>query len=263
MMNILYLTKMPANFIGGVWYVINNYYPLFIRGMITTLVLAVFGTLFGLLIGMFISLIRQIKISDRDNPITKITKRISRFLALVYVQYLRGTPMLVQGMLAHLLIHKAGYRIDPIVLGVIVVSVNTSAYIAEILRASIQAIDTGQLEAARAIGMSETQGMFYFVIPQALKNAIPAIGNEFVANTKDSAVLNAIMVSELFFQANIISQITYRPLEPLFVISLIYLFTTLLSAKLLDMLEARFEGTEKVGAGSLANTIHHFGKDKK
>lgn len=260
MANLIMTSKMPDSFFKGVIFVIKNYHNLFLQGIITTLALAIFGTLFGLIIGMFISLLRQTKVTDRDSLFVGFFKKMVSLLSLIYVQYLRGTPMLVQGMMVHLMINRAGYRIEPLVLGIFVVSINTSAYIAEILRASIQAIDKGQMEAARAIGMNETQGMFYFVIPQALKNAIPAIGNEFVANTKDSAVLNAIMVAELYYQANRISLITYRPLEPLFVISLVYLTTTLLSAQLLHFIEKKLDAPESIGTGFLANTIHHHQK---
>lgn len=253
---------MPDSFFGGVWFVIEKYGSLFFKGLFITLLLALCGTLFGLIIGLFISLIRQIKITQHDSLLSKTLKKIGHIFSIVYIQYFRGTPMLVQGMILHLGLSRAGYTFEPLFLGIVVISINTSSYMAEILRASIQAIDKGQLEAARAIGMTESEGMRYFVLPQALKNAIPAIGNEFVVNAKDSSVLNVIMVAELFYQAKIIGQITYRTLEPLFVISLVYLTITILSTYFLNYIEDRMDAPKRTYPTSMTHKVHHFKKER-
>lgn len=235
--SLLFSNVMPDTFIEGCIWVIEKYGTLFIKGFLNTLILAITGTVFGLMLGLVISLIRQSTITERDGFIQKAVKKIGRFLSIVYIQYLRGTPMLVQAMIVHLIISNAGYRMESMALGIIVISVNTSAYMAEILRSSINGIDKGQLEAARALGMTQNEGMRYFVLPQAIKHAIPSIGNEFVTNAKDSSVLNVIMVAELFYQAKIIGQITYRSLEPLIIVSLIYLTITLASTYILNKIE--------------------------
>lgn len=250
--------NMPHDFIGGMAYVLEKYGNLFLKGFFTTLLLALFGTVFGLIIGMVISLMRQTKITIHDSFIIKLSKKIGHVFSTIYVQYLRGTPMLVQGMIVHLGLSRAGFKVNPLLLGIVVISINTSAYMAEILRSSIGAINKGQLEAARALGMTEVQGMRYFVLPQAFKNALPAIGNEFVVNAKDSSVLNVIMVAELFYQAKIIGQITYRPLEPLILISLIYLTITILSTYLLNKLEQKMDKPKGTYPTSMTHQIYHF-----
>lgn len=256
------LTTMPSDFFGGILFVIQEYLHLFIKGLWTTLLLALIGTILGLMIGLVISLIRQTKITKRDKLLARLIKKSAHTISIIYIQYLRGTPMLVQGMIVHLGLSRAGFKVNPLLLGILVISINTSAYMAEILRASINAIDKGQLEAARAIGMTETQGMRYFVLPQALKNAIPAIGNEFVVNAKDSSVLNIIMVAELFYQAKIIGQITYRPLEPLILISFIYLTITVVSTYLLNKLEKKMDSPKGTYPTSMTHEVHHFKKEE-
>lgn len=253
--------KMPDTTLKGMTFLLNKYGNLFLKGFLNTIILALCGTIFGLIIGLVISLIRQTDITEHDTFPKAFLKKLGHVFSIIYIQYLRGTPMLVQGLLVHLTISKAGYQINPLILGIAVISINTSAYMAEILRSSIQAIDKGQMEAARSIGMTETQGMRYFVLPQALKNAIPAIGNEFVVNAKDSSVLNIIMVSELFYQAKVIGQITYRPIEPLLIVSLIYLLITIVSTHILNRVEIKMDTPKGTYPTSMTHQIHHFRKD--
>ena len=260
---LLLLTKtIPPDFFGGMLYIIEKYSSMFFNGFINTLILALLGTIFGLLIGLVISLIRNQEVSNRDSFIKRSLKRFGRGASIIYIQYLRGTPMLVQATIVHLGLGRMGLEMNSLLLGIAIISVNTSAYMAEILRASIQAIDPGQMEAARAIGMTETQGMRYFILPQALRNAIPAFGNEFVVNAKDSSVLNVISVAELYYQAIIIGGISYRPIEPLIVISLIYLTITLISSKILSIVEKKLDAPKGTYPSSTTHAHHHL-KTKK
>ena len=123
--------------------------------------------------------------------------------------------------------------------GIVIVSINTGAYMAEIIRAGIQSLDKGQNEAARSIGMSNFQAMFYIILPQAIKNAFPAIGNEFVVNIKDTSVLNVIGATELFFQSSTVAGNTYRFSETFFVAALIYLVLTFSTTRVLAVIERR------------------------
>ncbi|QIK70915.1 ABC transporter substrate-binding protein/permease [Erysipelothrix sp. HDW6C] len=232
---------MPSGFIAGVGFLLQNYWPMFLNGLGTTLLIALCGTFFGLIIGLVIAGLRQIKVNSRDRSIVKFIKKINTIVTTCYVQYLRGTPMMVQGILFYYGIRATGFEISPLISGIIVISVNTSAYMSEVIRAGIQSIDPGQNEAARSLGMSEIQTLRYIILPQALRNAIPAIGNEFVVNIKDSSVLNVILVAELFFQGNRISGIYYRQMESFFIISLIYLTLTLISTKILAYIEERLD----------------------
>lgn len=231
------MTSIPDGFLPAVVFLIKNNWQFFLYGLMVTLIVSLLGTLFGLILGMPISMLRNIKIHSHDRTSTKVFKRINLFIWNSYVQYIRGTPMMVQAILVYYGLRSYNIALTPIFAGVLVITINTSAYIAEILRAGIQSVDPGQNEAARSIGLNERQTMMHIILPQALRNAIPAIGNELVANIKDSAVLNAIAVTDLFFQANKLNGVYYRQLEPFFIISLIYLALTLLSSKLLKMIE--------------------------
>lgn len=251
---------IPHDFIGGVLYILQRYGSLFVKGLINTLILALLGTIFGLILGLLISLIRTQEDNDSDKTLTRLLKKTGRGFSIVYIQYLRGTPMLVQGMMVYLGLSNMGIKVNSLLLGVVVISVNTSAYMAEILRASITGIDKGQMEAARSIGMTQTQAMRYFILPQAIRNAIPAFGNEFVVNAKDSSVLNVISVAELYYQATMVGSIHYRYIEPLFVISLIYLTITLVSTKVLNYVEVRMDRPKSMYPSSDTHHHHHIEK---
>lgn len=232
--------SIPDGFLPAVVFLIKNNWQFFLYGLMVTLIVSLFGTLFGLILGLPISMLRDIKIGERDSKIIRILKKVNLFVWNSYVQYIRGTPMMVQAILIYYSLRSI-IALSPIVAGVVVITINTSAYIAEILRAGIQSVDVGQNEAARSLGLTQRQAMVNVILPQALRNAIPAIGNELIANIKDSAVLNAITVTDLFFQANKLNGVYYRQLEPFFIISLIYLALTLISSKLLSKLEAHID----------------------
>jgi putative lysine transport system permease protein len=129
------------------------------------------------------------------------------------------------------------FRNAKIFAGIVIVSINTGAYMAEIIRAGIQSLDKGQNEAARSIGMNNFQTMLFIILPQAIKNAFPAIGNEFVVNIKDTSVLNVIGVTELFFQSTTVAGIIYRFSDTFFVTALIYLFLTYSTTLVLKYVE--------------------------
>ncbi|MBK2403401.1 transporter substrate-binding domain-containing protein [Erysipelothrix sp. strain 2 (EsS2-7-Brazil)] len=251
---------MPSGFFAGVGFLIQNNWKLFLNGLGITLLIALTGTTFGLIIGLVIAGLRQIKISERDKGITRLLKRLMNVIVTAYVQYLRGTPMMVQGILIYYGLRGLEVAISPLTAGIIIISINTSAYMSEIIRAGIQAIDKGQNEAARSLGMTEAQTLRYVILPQAIRNAIPAIGNEFVVNIKDSSVLNVITVSELFFQGNRLTGIYYRQMEPFFIVSLIYLVLTICSTQILNMIEKRMDAPKGSYPASVTHKVHF---DKK
>lgn len=252
---------MPSGFFAGVGFLIKNNWKLFLNGLGVTLLIALTGTTFGLIIGLFIAGLRQVKITPRDNGITRILKRTMNFIVSAYVQYLRGTPMMVQGILIYYGLRGLEVAISPLTAGIIIISINTSAYMSEIIRAGIQAIDKGQNEAARSLGMTESQTLRYVILPQAIRNAIPAIGNEFVVNIKDSSVLNVITVSELFFQGNRLTGIYYRQMEPFFIVSLIYLVLTICSTQILNLIEKRMDAPKGSYPASVTHKIHFENKE--
>lgn len=242
---------MPKGFIAGIIFLLKNNSTQFINGVLATLMIALVGTVFGLIIGLGLALIRNNKIKKHDSTITKVIKFTLDKLTGLYIQVLRGTPMMVQSILFYYGLHSVNIPISAMASAFIIISINTSAYMAEILRASIQAIDKGQMEAALSIGMSEMQAMIHIILPQALRNSIPAVGNEFIVNLKDSSVLNVITVSELFYQANRLNGIYYRQLEPFTIIAILYLIMTLVSTKILNIVEDHLDHPRSSGPSSL------------
>lgn len=151
--------------------------------------------------------------------------------------------MMVQAVFFYYLLRSLLHW-TPLTAGMIIISVNTGAYMSEIIRSGIQSVDRGQIEAAKSIGMTNFQTMIHVIFPQALKNTLPSIGNQLIVNIKDSCMLNAIGVTELYFQATSIAGSTMRYIEVYFVTALIYLTLTTLATLLLDWIEKRFSGVK-------------------
>lgn len=223
--------------------ILSRYWPSFWLGVRFTLTLAICGTLIGLVIGLVIGGLRTFKAEKRDSLLTKIGKGILQVFLTIYIEVFRGTPMMVQAIFIYYGF-KPVFNWDPLVAGIAVISINTGAYMAEIIRAGIQSVDPGQKEAARCLGMSNFQAMLLIVIPQAIKNAFPAMGNEFIVNIKDSSVLNVISVTELFFQSSSIAGSIYRFPETFFITACIYFILTFTVSRILNAIEKRFYTTK-------------------
>jgi putative lysine transport system permease protein len=171
--------------------------------------------------------------------------KIVNVMISIYVEFFRGTPMIVQAMVIYYGSAMAfGINMDRTMAAIFIVSINTGAYTAEIVRGGIISIDKGQFEAAHAIGMNHAKTMLHVVLPQVLRNILPAIGNEFVINIKDTSVLNVISVSELFFQTKSVAGATFSYFESFFVACIIYLIMTLIVTRILRLLERRLDGPE-------------------
>lgn len=225
-----------------------NYWPLYLKGTYYTIILAIVGTVVGFLIGLLIGVVRTIPVyKGGETGITGrsvLLKTVNAILA-VYIDVIRGTPMMVQAILFYYgLTEFAGINIGSLPSAIIVITLNTGAYLAEIVRGGIHSVNKGQTEAAKAIGMNHFTTMLYVVLPQAIRNILPSIGNEFIVNLKDSSVLNVIMVGELFYATNTIRGIFYRTYEPFLITAFIYLTLTFVSSKLLRYLEKRMDGPE-------------------
>ena len=223
--------------------ILAKYYPSFLLGIRTTLIVAISGTLLGLLIGLFVGGFRAIRLDKTVSGSKKVIKRILDVMARIYIEVFRGTPMMVQAVFIYYLVYTNIVRWDKMTAAIFVISINTGAYMAEIVRSGIQAIDPGQNEAARSLGMSSMQTMMDVILPQAIRNAFPAIGNELIVNIKDSSVLMIISITELMFQSNSIAGTTYRFTETYFLTAMIYLFLTGLSSIILGMIEKRMNHT--------------------
>lgn len=220
-----------------------KYFPSFIFGVKNTLLIALVGTFFGLIIGLLVGAIKAIKIEKSDKTHIKIIKKILHIISTIYIEVFRGTPMMVQAVFIYYSF-RTTLNWTPLIAGMFIISINTGAYMAEIIRSGIQSIDKGQAEAARSLGMSSIQTTLYIIIPQAIKNSFPSIGNELIVNIKDSSVLNVISVTELFFQSNSIAGTVFKYKETFLVTALIYLFLTIICSKLLSLVEYRLNNTK-------------------
>lgn len=218
--------------------------PLFINGIIITLKLAIVGTVVGLLIGFVIGIIRTIP--EQKKKSNNIILKVLRAIISVYVTFFRGTPMMVQSLVFFFGIQSLyGIEIPKLVAGYIIISINTGAYLSEVVRGGINSIDKGQFEGAKAIGMNHYETMRYIVIPQVLKNILPSVGNEFIINVKDSSVLNVIGVSEVFFTTRSIAASNYQFFETYFVTCIIYLTLTIVTTGILRLLEKKLTVEKK------------------
>jgi polar amino acid transport system permease protein len=216
---------------------LTSYYPYFITGTINTIVIAIFTVFFGVIIGTLLALM---KISHNS---------LLRMAASAYIEFIRGTPLLVQLYIIFYLVtfpdfSLFGVQMSRFIPGVIALSINSGAYVAEIIRAGIQAVDKGQMEASRSLGFTVGQSMKYVVLPQAIKNILPALGNEFVVVIKESSIVSIIGIAELMMSANIIRGAIYRPFEPLLVAALIYFILTFTLTRVLGVAERRMRTSD-------------------
>lgn len=208
---------------------LSEYYKFFFDGVKFTIILAFFTVLIGFVLGLLLSIMRL------------SNNKILRAISAGYVEFIRGTPVLVQLYIIYYGLPNLGINLPEIVAGIIALSINSSAYIAEIVRAGIQAVDKGQMEAARSLGMTNNMGMRLVVIPQAMKNILPALGNEFIVVIKESSVASIIGIHELMYNADTVRGNIFRPFEPLIVAALMYFVLTFSLSKLVGSFERRLK----------------------
>ncbi len=223
--------------------IIAENWPMFLRGAGLTLLIALVGTIFGAMIGLLAGVIRTIPVPERGAK--KILLKMINLILSIYIEFFRGTPMIVQAMVIFYGSALAfGIDMNVFVAAIFVVSINTGAYMAEIVRGGIVSIEKGQFEAAHAIGMNHLQTMWNVVLPQVIRNILPATGNQFVINIKDTSVLNVISVTELFFVTKSISGNNFRYFESFFVACLIYFVMTFIVTRILLYIEKKLDGSD-------------------
>ena len=236
---------MPTTFFGWVGYLVQQYGSLFLRGTGVTLLIAISGTVLGFLLGLLVAILRTIELGPRASMWKRVPLKILHGILGIYIEVFRGTPMIVQAMVIFYGAQQyLGLSMPRLAAAIFIVSINTGAYMAEIIRGGIISIDKGQAEAAHSIGLTHWQTMVSVVLPQAIRNIMPSIGNEFVVNIKDSSVLNVISVTELFFQAKSAAGTYFRYFETYFIIAVIYLVLTFTITRLLRLLEKKMDGPE-------------------
>ena len=245
------MPNASTSFFGWVAFLLQKYGMLFLRGTGMTLLIALTGTALGFARGLLVAIIRTIALPEKKKAgsnacviVKRVLLRFVHMLMNVYIQVFRGTPMIVQAVVIYYGAQYAGVFMDTTFAAVFIISINTGAYMAEIIRGGIVSVDKGQFEAAHAIGMPHWQTMTTVVLPQAIRNILPSVGNELSVNIKDSSVLNVISVSELFFQAKSAAGTYYRYFEVYFIIAVIYLILTLTVSRILRAVEKKMDGPD-------------------
>lgn len=225
---------------------LTKYWQYYVIGAKNTVLLALLAVVIGVLIGLFLAIGRI----GTNKPV--------RFLATAYVEFIRGTPLLVQLFIIYYGLQAIGIRFPNVpaiskllginfadfMAGVITMGINSGAYVCEIFRAGIQSIDKGQSEAARSLGMSYPKTLVYILVPQAIRNVLPALGNEFVVVIKESSIVSIIGIADLMYKANTIRGNTFQPFEPLLIAALVYFLLTFPLSKLLARIERRMRNND-------------------
>ena len=255
-------TSMPDDMLTQILYMFQQGKDTYLTGALTTIELAVFGTIIAFFLALLLAAVRILEIDRSDNDAIRFLKKVGVGFAKVYSTVVRGTPMLVQGVIVYYLgfniVSGFGLSITEVnalwtrfIAGLVVISLNSTAYMMEVLRGGIESVDKGQMEAARSLGLSQWQAMLKVVFPQGIKYAIPGLSNELVINIKDSSVLSVIGVFDLAFAASTVAGIYYKQLNAYLVIAVFYLIMTAFASWLLGKLAARLDvKAEPVGSTS-------------
>ena len=207
------------------------------NGLLVTLEVTLFATLIGILLGFLVAIIRSTH--DRTGKM-----KLPNAVCQIYLTVIRGTPVVVQLLITYFLIYGT-MKVSKVLVAVLAFGINSGAYVAEICRAGIMSIDIGQLEAGRSIGFSYAKTMWYIILPQAFKNVLPALGNEFIVLLKETSVSGYIALHDLTKGGDVIRSRTYDAFMPLIGVALIYLAMVLGFTKLVSMLERRLNQSER------------------
>ena len=211
--------------------ILDDRYKYILEGLLNTIVMAFFAVIIGIILGLIVSIIRN------DYEVNKKHK-ILNFISKMYVEIIRGTPVILQLMIIYYVIFKS-VNINIILVGIIAFGINSGAYVSEILRSGIKRIDKGQMEAGLSLGLKYKQVMKLIVLPEAFKNILPSLGNEFITLLKETSVGAYIGIIELTKSGDIIASRTYDYFFPLIIVALVYLILTLSLSKLVNVMERR------------------------
>ena len=260
--------KNPPDFLGSIVYMLDKSYGIIGQGVLTTVGLSVFGTIIAFFLAILLVFLRIQEIDRSDNDAVRFFKKLGSGFAKIYSTVVRGTPMMVQGMLIYFagfgILKNSGMTVGEIgkvwstfVAGLVTISLNSTAYMMEVLRSGIEAVDSGQTEAARSLGLSQWLAMVKVVFPQGVKNAIPALSNELVINIKDSSVLSVIGVFDLMFATKTVVGIYFKQVELYVVAAVCYLCLTMVASWLLGKFAKRLsvEAVPVMGVSDVMATV--------
>ena len=219
----------------GIFEVLFEFYPIFLRGLLGTLEYAFIAVFFGTIIGALVAIVHLSK------------NKVIAGIATVYVNVLRGTPLLVQMYISYFFIPMAIpalNNIDKVYYVLLALILNSSAYVAEIIRGGINSVDKGQTEAARSLGMTASHTMTKIVLPQAVKNILPALANEYIAMIKETSLAGTFMLYELMYTRTLLAN-KFLVWQPLFIIAGIYLIVTLVLSWVVRKMEERLSVSDR------------------
>lgn len=237
------MTISEMNFLERMAYIANKYSASLIKGALTTMAIAIICTLLGCVIGFAVGLVEATEPHKNSSKAKRTLLKIVKVIFNIYVEVFRGTPMMLQAAFIYYgMAQLFGINLGMWSAAILIVSINTGAYMAETVRGGILSVDKGQIEGARSIGMSHFQTMCFVVLPQALRNIMPQIGNNLIINIKDTCVLSIIGTVELFFTFKSISGALYTYFEAATVTMIIYFFLTFLSSRILRWAESKMDG---------------------
>lgn len=251
---------MPADFMGRIVYILERYGPSFIRGAGVTMVIALVGTLIGCFIGFAAGIVQTIPVNKKDNLVKRIALWIVKLILNIYVEVFRGTPMMAQAMF----IYFGSAAVFDINMSMwfaafFIVSINTGAYMAETVRGGILSLDIGQTEGAKAIGMNHVQTMVNVILPQALRNIMPQIGNNLIINIKDTCVLAGIGTVELFYTTKGVAGALYTYFEAFSIAMVMYFVLTFTCSRILRYWEKRMDGPDSYDLATTDTLAHTSG----
>ena len=254
---------MPQDFFGRIVFIIDQYGVSFLQGAGVTMLIALVGTLIGCVIGFVVGIIQTIPVEKSDNIAKKVVLYIIKFILNAYVEIFRGTPMIAQSMF----IFYGSATLFNINMSMwfaafFIVSINTGAYMAETVRGGILSIDAGQTEGAKAIGMNHVQTMIFVILPQALRNIMPQIGNNLIINIKDSSVLSVIGVVELYYSAKGVAGAYYTYFESFTIAMVIYFVLTFACSRLLRIWENSMDGPQNYDLATTDTLAYTSGMSK-
>lgn len=233
-----WLTSVAESFSKA--FLVSNRYMAYLNGFKTTLIISFFAVIVGVALGLVLAVIKYTAKQMEKNILLTILKMI----ADLYIAIIRGTPVYVQMLIIYFIIF-AKMDTSPLIPAILCFGINSSAYVAEIIRAGIEAVDIGQMEAGRSLGLSWFQTMVSIVMPQAVKNILPALGNEFIVLIKETAIVGTIAVMDVTKAAQNIGAITFDYLPPLLITAAMYFIVVVLLTKLLGMLERRLAQSDR------------------
>ena len=247
------------SFFQDVINIVAKYYPQLLSGVGNTMLIALTGTVAGLAIGLLTGIVRTAPFSR--NGFVRVLHKILNAVIAVYVEIFRGTPMMVQAMVIYwgYAFASGGSTLPLIPSGILIVSVNTGAYMAEIVRGGIISIDKGQFEGAMSIGMTHSQTMLKVIIPQVMRNILPSVSNEFVINIKDTCVLSIIGIVELFYTTKGVAGAYYTYFEAFTIAMVMYFILTFVCSRLLRLLEHKMEGPQNYDLATTDTLTHTSG----